>query len=46
MGKTAIETILCFSPLPRLNNIEEQSAELASNNVMGSEDCVGGEGGF
>ena len=24
MGKTAIWTILCFSPLPPLNNVEEQ----------------------
>ena len=46
MGKTAIWTILCFSPLPPLNNVEEQWAKLASSNVMGSQHCIGGEGEF
>ena len=36
MGKTAILTVLCFSPLPPLNSVEEQQAKLASSNVMGS----------
>ena len=44
-GKTAIWTILCFSPLPPLNNVEEQWAKLASTNVMGSQHCIGGGGG-
>ena len=43
MGKTAI---LCFSPLPPLNNIEEQLAKLASSNIMGLQHCIGGEGEF
>ena len=30
MGKTAIRAISCFSPLPPLNNVEKQSAKLAS----------------
>ena len=46
MGKTAIWTILCFSPLPPLNNVEEQWAKLASSNVIGSQHCIGGEGEF
>ena len=46
MEKTAIWTTLCFSPLLRLNNIEEQSAKLASSNVMGSQHYIGGEGEF
>ena len=43
MGKTAIWTILCFSPLPPLNNVEEQKAKLASSNFVGSQHCIGGE---
>ena len=46
MGKTAVWTILCFSPLPRRNNVEEQQAKLASRNVIGSQHCIGGEGEF
>ena len=42
MGKTAIWTILCLSPL---NNVEEQWAKLASSNVMSSQHCIRGEGG-
>ena len=46
MGKTAIWTVLCFSPLPPLNNVEEQLAKLASSNVVGSEHFIGvGNGG-
>ena len=43
MGKTAI---LCFSSFPRLNNVEEQRAKLASSNIMGLQHCIGGEGEF
>ena len=46
MGKTAIWTILCLSPLPPLNNVEEQWAKLASGNVMGWQHCIGKEGEF
>ena len=46
MGKTAIWTILYFSPVPSLNNVEDQSAKLASSNVIGSQHCIGGEGEF
>ena len=50
MGKTAIWTVLCFSPLPALNNVEEQLAKLASSIVVGSEHFIGagngGEGEF
>ena len=46
MAKTAIRAILCFYPLPHLNNVEEQGAKLASSYVMGSQHCIGGEGGF
>ena len=46
MGKTAIGTILCPSPLLSLNNVEEQSAKLASSNVMGSQRYIGGEEEF
>ena len=46
MGKTAIWTILCFYPLPTLNNVEKQWAKVASSYVMGSQHCVGGEGEF
>ena len=31
MGKTAIWRILCFYPLPPLNNVEKQGAKLASS---------------
>ena len=46
MGKTAIWTILCLSPLPPLNNVEKQWANLASSSVMGSQNFIEGEGGF
>ena len=46
MGKTAIWTILCFFPLPPLNDLEEQSEKLASSNAIGSQHCIGGEGEF
>ena len=46
MEKTAIWTILCFSPLSFLNNVEDQLAKLASSNVIGSQHCIGGEGKF
>ena len=39
-------TTLCFSPLPPLNNVEQQGAKLASSNVIGSQHCIGGEGEF
>ena len=45
-GKTAIWTILGFSPLPPLNNVEKQWAKLVSPNVIGSQHCIGGEGEF
>ena len=44
MGKTAIWEILCFYPLPPLNNVENQRAKFASSYVMGSQHCIGGEG--
>ena len=34
MRKTAIWTILGFSPLPPINDVEEQWAKLESSNVM------------
>ena len=46
MGKTAIWTISCLSPLLPLNNVEEQWAKFASSNVMGSQHCREGEGEF
>ena len=46
MGKTAIWTIMSFSPLLPLNNVEEQWEKLASSNVMSSQHCIGGEGGI
>ena len=46
MEKTDIWTILCFSPLLPLNNVEEQWAKLVSSNVIGLQHCVGGEGKF
>ena len=45
MGKTAVWTIMSFSPLLPLNNAEEQWAKLASSNVMSSQHCIGGDGG-
>ena len=45
MGKIAISAILCFSPLPPLNNVDKQLAKLASSYNMGLQHCVGGEGG-
>ena len=44
MGKTCIWTILCFYPLPHVNNVEKQQVKVASNHVMGSQHCIGGEG--
>ena len=38
--------ILCFSPLPPFNNVEEQWAKLTSSNVIGSQHCIGGGGEF
>ena len=46
MGKTAIWKILCFYPLPPLNNVEIQRAKRVSSYIMGSQHCNGGEGGF
>ena len=46
MGKTAIRDISCFSPLPPLNNVEKQSAKLASSYITGLQHCVVGEGLF
>ena len=46
MGNTAIWTILCLSPLPPLNNVEEKLVKLVSSNVMASQHCIGGEGKF
>ena len=46
MGKTASWEILCFYPLPPLNNVEKQQAKLASTYVLGSQHCIGGEGDF
>ena len=46
LEKTAIWTVLCFSPIPPLNNIEEKWVKLASNSVMGSQHCIGGAGEF
>ena len=45
-GKTDIWTILCFPPLPPLNNVEEQWSKLASSNVASLQYCIGGEGGI
>ena len=42
LAKTAIWTILCSSPLPVLNNVEEHRTMLASTNDMGSQHCIGG----
>ena len=44
MGKTAMWRILAFSPLPPLNNVEEQWARLLSSNVVGSQHYIAGEG--
>ena len=46
MGKTAIRTILCFYPVPPLNNVEKQIAKVASSYVTASQHCIGGEGRF
>ena len=46
MGQTAIWTILCFYPLPPLNSVEKQLAKVASSYVIGSQNCIGGEGEF
>ena len=45
-GKTAIWTILRFSPLTPLNNVDEQWVKLALSNVMGFQHCIGAEGKF
>ena len=44
MGKSTIWTIMCFSPLPFLKNVEEQREKLGSSNVIGSQHCIGSEG--
>ena len=46
MRKTAIWAILCFYPLPPLNNVEKQQAKLASSFVMGSQQFIGGKANF
>ena len=56
MGKTVFWITSCFYPLPPLTNAEKQCAKLAtsyvmgwkfaSGYVMGSQHCIGGEGGF
>ena len=46
IGKTAIWTISCSYPLPPLKNVEKQRAKLASSHVMGSQQCIEGEGDF
>ena len=46
MGKTSIWTILCFPPLPPLDNVEEQWAKVASSNVISSQHYIGREGEF
>ena len=46
MWKTAIWTILCFSPLLPLNSVDEQWVKLALSNVMGFQHCIGAEGKF
>ena len=46
LEKAAIWTVLCFSPIPPLNNVEEQWVKLASNSVMGSQHCIAGDGEF
>ena len=46
MGKSALLTIWCFYPLPPFNNVEKQWAKLAPGYAMGSQHCIGEEGGF
>ena len=46
LWKTAIWTILRFSVLPPLNNVEEKWEKLASSNVIGSQQSIEGEGEF
>ena len=46
MGKTAIWTILCFSHLFSLNNVEEQWGRLTPGNVIESQHFIGGDGEF
>ena len=46
MGKNGIWAILCFWPLPPLNNVEKQRAKLVSIYVTGSQHCIGGRGGI
>ena len=46
MGKTAILTMVCFSPLPLLKNAEEEWVKPALSHVMGLQHCIGGEGKF
>ena len=46
MGKTAILTILYFYPLPPLDIVEKQSANLAWSYVIGWQHCIEGEGQF
>ena len=46
MGETAIWAISCSYPLLPLNNVGKQREKLASNYVMGSQQCIRGEGDF
>ena len=46
MGKAAIWAISFSYPLPPINNVEKQRANLASSYVMGSQHCIGGEEDF
>ena len=46
MGKTDIGTILYFYYLPSLNNVEKQSAKVASIDAVGWQHCIGGEREF
>ena len=46
MEETAIWTILCFYPVPPLNNVEKQWSKVASGYVMGSQHWKGKRGNF
>ena len=46
MVKTVIWAMLCFSPIPPLNNVKEQWVKPASSNVMSLQHCIGREGKF
>ena len=45
-GKTAIWTIVCFSLLLPVKNVEEQWAKLASSNVIASQHYIGRQDEF